>query len=114
MRRVMPLLIALLLAGCGSTIEKKLDQGQFQISDSPVRERTSGSALILSTVITIDEKPMLAETTSAECNATVGQIWIGGMGNLSAGNVFKGGARQMDKLYARLCEKYSGTKKGSP
>jgi len=36
------------------------------------------------------------------------------MGNLSAGNVFKGGTRQMDKLFARLCEKNSGTTKGSP
>jgi hypothetical protein len=114
MRSVMTLLIALLLAGCGSSIEKKFDQGQFQLTDSPVKERVSGKALVLSTVITIEEKPMLAETTSLECNATVGQIWLGGMGGLSAGNVFKGGTRQMDKLFARLCEKNPGAAKGSP
>ena len=113
MRSVMTLLIALLCVGCGSSPEKKFDQGQFQLTDTPVRERVSGNALILSTVITIDEKPMLAETTSIECNATVGQIWLGGMGGLSAGNVYKGGARQMDKLFARLCDQNSGAKKGS-
>lgn len=114
MRSVMTLLIALQLAGCGSSVEKKFDQGLFQLTDSPVRERVSGNALVLSTVITIEEKPMLAETTSLECNATVGQIWLGGMGGLSAGNVFKGGTRQMDKLFARLCEKTPGVTKGSP
>jgi len=114
MRSVMTLLIAILLTGCGSSIEKKFDQGQFQLTDSPVKERISGNALVLSTVITIEQKPMLAETTSLECNATVGQIWLGGMGGPSAGNVFKGGTRQMDKLFARLCEKNSVASKGSP
>ena len=114
MRSVMTLLIALQLAGCGSSVEKKFDQGLFQLTDSPVKERVSGNALVFSTVITIEEKPMLAETTSRECNATVGQIWLGGMGGLSAGNVFKGGTRQMDKLFARLCEKNPGVTKGSP
>ncbi len=113
MRSVTTLLITLLCVGCGSSPEKKFDQGQFQLTDSPVRERVSGNATILSTVITIDEKPMLAETTSIECGATVGQIWLGGMGNLSAGNVYKGGSRQMDKLFARLCEKSSSTSKGA-
>jgi hypothetical protein len=113
MRSVMTLLIALLCVGCGSSLEKKFDQGQFQLTDSPVRERVSGNAIILSAVITIDEKPMLAETTSIECNATVGQIWLGGMGNLSAGNVYIGGSRQMDKLFARLCQNSSGTSKGA-
>jgi len=113
MRSVTTLLIALLCAGCASSPEKKFDQGQFQLTDSPVRERMSDNAIILSTVITIDEKPMLAETTSLECNATVGQIWLGGMGVAPAGNVFKGGTRQMDKLFARLCDKNAAASKGA-
>jgi hypothetical protein len=35
------------------------------------------------------------------------------MGGPSAGNVFKGGTRQMDKLFARLCEKNSAASKGA-
>jgi hypothetical protein len=114
MRSVMTLLTALLFAGCGSTVEKQFSQGQFQLTDSPVKERLSGDAHIFSTVITIEEKPMLAETTSLECNATVGQIWLGGMGSRSAAKVFQGGTRQMDKLFARLCEKTPSITKGSP